>query len=431
MNFVKNTFITFSTQLITVILGVITSIILARTLGPANFGIYSIITLTITVLGTFGSLGIAISNTYYGVKKEYKWNDIASNSFIAAFILGIILIISFLLVFFFYPSFLKNIDTTLIIIATITTPFTLLMPYFQYILLGQNRIKEFNFTNIIQSVLYISLVIVILFFNNSLQGVLSSWTVSFVIAAIIPVIFVYKSNPFKLHFNIDIFKKTTIFGLKGYLGNVIQFFNYRIDIFLISMILSNYASVGYYSISVALAESLWYLPSVVGTLVFARTPGLTDEDKNRSTPIICRNTFFITLILSIILFITANYIILILYGPTYLPAVKPLWVLLPGVIALSVCKVLSNEIAGRGKPMINTYAAIISLAVNIPLNLLFIPQLGIIGSALASSIAYFVSAIIVLISFLKISGNSISDTLIIKKEDIEVLKGLLLEYTQK
>ena len=305
------------------------------------------------------------------------------------------------------------------------------MPYFQYILLGQNRIKEFNFTNIIQSALYLSLIIVILFFNGSIQGVLSSWTVSFVIAAIIPVIFVYKSNPFKLHFNFDIFKKTTIFGLKGYLGNVIQFFNYRIDIFLISMILSNYASVGYYSISVALAESLWYLPGVVGTLVFARTPGLTDEDKNRSTPIICRNTFFITLILSIILFITANYIILILYGPTYLPAVKPLWVLLPGVIALSVCKVLSNEIAGRGKPMINTYAAIISLAVNIPLNLLFIPQLGIIGSALASSIAYFVSAIIVLISFLKISGNSISDTLIIKKEDIEVLKGLLLEYTQK
>jgi O-antigen/teichoic acid export membrane protein len=424
MNFVKNTVITFSTQLITVILGVITSIILARTLGPANFGIYSIITLTITVLGTFGSLGIAISNTYYGVKKEYKWNDIASNSFIAAFILGIILIISFMLVFFFYPSFLKNINTTLIIIAAIATPFTLLMPYFQYILLGQNRIKEFNFTNIIQSALYLSLIIVILFFNNSLQGVLSSWTVSFVIAAIIPVIFVYKSNPFKLHFNFDIFKKTTIFGLKGYLGNVIQFFNYRIDIFLISMILSNYASVGYYSISVALAESLWYLPGVVGTLVFARTPGLTDEDKNRSTPIICRNTFFITLILSIILFITANYIILILYGPTYLPAVKPLWVLLPGVIALSVCKVLSNEIAGRGKPMINTYAAIISLAVNIPLNLLFIPQLGIIGSALASSIAYFVSAIIVLVSFLKISGNSISDTLIIKKGDITYLKDL-------
>lgn len=428
MNFVKDTLLTFSTQLITVILGVITSIILARVLGPANLGIYSIITLTITVLGTFGSLGIAISNTYYGVKKEYKWNDIASNSFIAAFILGIILIILFLLVFFFYPSLLKNIDPTLVIIAAIATPFTLLMPYFQYILLGQNRIKEFNFTNIIQSALYLSLIIVIIFFNNSLQGVLSSWTVSFVIAAIIPVIFVYKSNPFKLHFNFDIFKKTTIFGLKGYLGNVIQFFNYRIDIFLISMVLSNYASVGYYSISVALAESIWYLPGVVGTLVFARTPGLTDEDKNKSTPIICRNTFFITIILSIILFITANYIILILYGPNYLPAVKPLWVLLPGVIALSVCKVLSNEIAGRGKPMINTYAAIISLAVNIPLNLIFIPQLGIIGSALASSIAYFVSAIIVLICFLKISGNSISDTLIIKKEDIYVLKGLLFKH---
>lgn len=427
MKFVKDTLLTFSATIITVILGVITSVFLARTLGPTNYGIISIITLTIIMIGTFGSLGIAISNTYYGVKKEYEWSEIASNSFIAAVILGIILIICFLIFFFFYPSFLKNIDPRLVIIAAIATPFVLLMPYFQYILLGQNRIKEYNSTSIIQSVLYLSLIMIILFFHGSLQGVIFSWTLSLIVASIIPVILVYKSNSFKLHFNIEIFKKTIIFGLKGYLGNVIQFFNYRIDMLLISVILSNYANIGYYSISVGLAESLWYLPSVIGTLVFARTPGLTDEDKNRSTPRICRNTFFITIMLAIILFVTGKYLILILYGSKYLAAVEPLWVLIPGVIALSICKVLSNEIAGRGKPMINTYAAIISLVINIPLNVIFIPQMGIVGSALASSISYFVTTIIVLVSFLKISKSSISDTLILKKEDIKMYKEFLFK----
>lgn len=422
MKFIKDTLLTFSTTIITVILGVITSIILARTIGPNNLGVYSLIILTITLLSNFGNLGIAISNTYYGVKKNYKWEELAANSFICSFMLGVILIASFLIFYHFNSSFLKNVDPILVLIALITTPFTIMISYFQYILLGQNRIREFNATSIIQSVLYIPLILFILFFHGSLLEIIFSWTISWIISSIIPVILVYKSNPFKLHFDLNIFKKTTLFGLKSYLGSLIQFFNYRIDMFLIIVLLSNYAYVGYYSISIGLAESLWYLPSAVGTLVLARTPGLTDENKNKSTPIICRNTFFITVILAIILFLIGKFLIFVLYGSNYLPAVEPFWVLLPGVMALSICKILGNEITGRGKPMISTYAAIISLFTNIPLNLILIPKMGIVGSALSSSISYTLMTVILLVIFLKISKNSISDTLIIKKEDIQIYK---------
>ncbi|AXV40952.1 flippase [Methanobacterium sp. BAmetb5] len=425
MKFVKDTLLTFSTQIITVILGVITSVILARALGPMNLGVYSLIILTFTILGTFGNLGIAISNTYYGVKKEYEWNEIASNSLIVAFILGIILIIVFIVFYYLQPSFLKNIDLSAILISTISLPFILLIPYFQNILLGQDRINAYNSINIIQSILYLLLIVIVLYFNRNLSGVVISLAISYIITAIMPILLVYRFTPFKLQFNIVLFKKSVNFGLKGYLGNLIQFFNYRIDMYLISFLLLNNASVGYYSISVMLAESLWYLPNAIGTLVFARTPGLTDAEKNRTTPQICRNTLFITTVLAIILFITGKYIILILYGSKYLPALEPLWVLLPGIISLSICKVLSNEIIGRGKPMINTYAAIISLVINIPLNIIFIPQMGIIGSALASSISYIIITLIVLTSFIKLSKNSLKETLILKKEDVEIYKKLL------
>ena len=426
MKFIKDTLLTFSVQLTAVILGIIISVILARTLGPEKVGIYSIIILIFTLLGTFGNLGINISNTYFGVKKEYTWSEIASNSLISAFLFGIIILAALLIFYYFNPLLFKNLDPRLLVIASITIPFIILMPYFQNILLGQNRIEEYNLTNITQSIIYLSLIIILLLVvHEDLWAVIISWTASFVIASIIPIILVYRSTKFKLHFNLNLFNKSVKFGLQSYLGNVIQFFNYRIDMFLIGVLL-NFASVGYYSISVGLAESLWYLPGAVGTMVFARTPVLSDEDRNKSTPRICRNTLFITMILAIILFFTGKYIILILFGSQYLPALEPLWALIPGIIALSICKVLSNEITGRGKPLIVTHAAIISVIMNIPLNILFIPHIGIIGSALASSISYTAAALIVLASFIKISKSTISETLIIKKQDIEIYNGFLL-----
>lgn len=428
MKFIKDTALTFSIQLISVILGVITSIILARVLGPGNLGVYSLIILTFTLLGILGSFGITIANTYYGVKKKYKWNEIASNSLILAFAIGIILIMSFLIFLFLDHSFLGNIDLKLTLIPIITIPFILLISYFQYILLGQNRIKEFNFTNIIFSFLYLILIVIVFILNGNLFGVMISWTATYLISAIITLTFVYKSNPFKLQFNVELFKKSMNYGIKGYLSNVITFFIYRIDMYLISFILLDYASVGYYSVAVGLAESLWYLPGVVGTLIFARTPGLSDEENNKFTPKVCRNTLFITIILAVILFLTSRYIILILYGPQYLPVLEPLWVLIPGIVILSINKVLANEITGRGNPIIATYVSIITLIINVILNLIFIPFLGIVGSALASSISYTIASVPILAYFLKLSKSSLSETLILKKEDIDIYKKFLKSY---
>jgi Na+-driven multidrug efflux pump len=92
---------------------------------------------------------------------------------------------------------------------------------------------------------------------------------------------------------------------------------------------------------------------------------------------------------------------------------------------LGSTKVLTNEIAGRGRPIINTIAAGVSLIINISLNILLIPTMGISGAALASTISYSVTSVIVFIAFIRISHNSIFDTLIIKPRDLRVYAQLL------
>ena len=426
MKFIKDTLVTFSTQIVTVILGIAAAIVIARVLGPEGKGAYALIILVPTVLVALGNLGIGIANVYFGGRKKYEINELASNSLIAALGLGIISSIAFLIYYHsFHPSFLRDADPFCLSLAVMVLPFGLLAMYFSYLLLGQQKINEYNFLHLFQGgVLTLLILALLLGAKTGLLGACSAWAGSVFLGAILSFWLVRRMTDIKWSFYPAPFKQSVKFGIQGYLGNVIQLLNYRLDMFLVAFFM-NVTFVGYYSVAVALAEALWYFPAAVGVVVIARTPGLTAEEANRSTPVICRNTLFLTLGAGVLLFVLGKFIINLLFGSAFLAAAQPLWILLPGVVALSICKVLSNEITGRGKPMINTTAAGVSLAVNIPLNLLLIPSMGIAGAALASTISYTMTAVIVLVAFIRISKNSLFDTVVIKPRDLEIYRGML------
>lgn len=75
--------------------------------------------------------------------------------------------------------------------------------------------------------------------------------------------------------------------------------------------------------------------------------------------------------------------------------------------------------------IISKKSAVISLIVNIPLNLFLIPKWGISGAAFASTVAYTLATVIVIIAFTKISKKSWSDVLLIKKQDFQDYSNLL------
>jgi len=256
-------------------------------------------------------------------------------------------------------------------------------------------------------------------------GPILAWTTGVIMAAILGIFLVCRLK-LDWSFNWLLFKDSIKYGIQGYVGNLISLLNYRLDMILVSLFMG-IKYVGYYSVAVNLAEVLWYFPGAVGTVLFSRTPRLAIKEVNKSTPIICRNTIFLTVLSAIFLLILGKSIISIFFGSLFLPALKPLYILLPGVVAISVNKVLCNELIGRGKPIIGTIAAIVSLGINVPLNLIFIPIWGISGAAFASTISYSVCAIVPLVAFLKISYNRLLDTLIMKKEDLKIYTNILFK----
>ena len=408
------------------VLGLVASIVIARVLGPEGTGAYALILLIPTLLVLLGNLGIGAANVYFGGSHRHPWPKLASNSLVLALVIGTALAGAFLtLVLLVRPAFLQGAEVGPLVLAALAVPLNLLTMYFSTIVLGQKRIKEYNLVGLAQTVSFVVLVLILLLAaRGAVFAAVLAWAVSAGVAAVLAVLLVRRTVSFDLSFHPAVFNDSVRFGAKGYLGNAIQFLNYRLDMLLVALFM-NVAFVGYYSISVAMAEALWYFPGAVGMVMFARTPGMRAEDANRSTPRICRNTFFLTIIGGLLLFVLGRYVITVLLGLDFLPSLRPLWILLPGVAALSIPKVLSNEMAGRGKPIVNTVAAGVSLAVNIPLNLLLIPRMGISGAALASTISYSVTAIVVLVAFLRISGNNWVDTILLKREDLQIYRNAL------
>jgi O-antigen/teichoic acid export membrane protein len=231
-------------------------------------------------------------------------------------------------------------------------------------------------------------------------------------------------------FSSSLWKPLINYGLKLHLGSIFQSLNYRFDMYLVAFFLGS-ASVGWYSVSVAMAEWLWLLPSVLGGTLMQRLANTDKKEVNTISGPINRLTAGILLVGTFLLGFLGKWVIRLLYGETFTPSLLPFLLLLPGIWAMGLWKNFMNDLAMRGYPAFKSYTSGIALILTLGLDILLIPLWGIEGAALASSVAYISAFLIALKYYCKITGFHPLDLLIIRRSDISQLKTILgngLEY---
>jgi len=167
------------------------------------------------------------------------------------------------------------------------------------------------------------------------------------------------------------------------------------------------AAVGIYVIALSLSEKLWVLSQAVSTVILPRLSELhaDEEIRKQMTPFIARWVLISTLFAAIFLAGVSAPLIKLLYGTAYASTVKPLLFLLPGIVLGSLARVLANDIAARGRPELNMYTALFVVGVNIVGNLMLIPYMGIVGAALATTIALSLNFVFKILIYAWISHN--------------------------
>ena len=427
--FIKNTLITFTTRVFTAgaVIGI--TIIIARTVGPERQGIYSLAILLPTFLLMFGSFGINLASTFYLGKRKYPPKEVFGNNIILAILVSsLMVLVGLVIIFLFSDSFFLGVNREYLILALFLVPLYIFFNFISHILLGLQKIKKYNIVCLSQSFLFLSLVSALLLgIHWGVKAAILAEILSFVIIGIVLFFFVKKETGgivFKL--NKNYFKDNLSYGLKGYLGGIFYFLHHRVDLLLINFFI-NPMAVGFYYASARLAEGVWLLSNSTATVLFPRLASERNEKSLKEfTPIVCRNILFITFIVSIFLLIFGDQIIVLFYSGNFLGSIKPFRILVIGALFVSGCQILNNDLGARGKPILGTYIIGVSVALNIMLNIIWIPKYGIVGAAWATVVSYFVMFLITVFVYSKISGNKVRDIILPRKSDFYLYRDIFL-----
>jgi O-antigen/teichoic acid export membrane protein len=390
-HFTQQVGVTLITQVIGIFLSIITAAIIARWLGPEGKGAITLALLVPGMLSVFLSGGINVANVYFAGSRKLEVAVLSENSVkfaILSTLLGI-LIVGTLVATGWLSVLVPGITLWLILLAMVGFPFGLLSGHLSAILQGLQRIIMVNMIHLVQSVLTLILTLLLVIgFRMGLLGALLSSLVPGIVSPIIMIVILRREGGvFKPSWNTSAMRSTLSFGLKGHIGNLLQFFNYRLDTFFVNYFIGP-GAVGIYSVSVGLAELLWHFPNAVGFVIFPKAAATKPEVMNIFTPRVFRITLGVTTLGAIGLVFLGKLLIQLIYSLAFVGAYVPMLALLPGVVLLGGAKVLTNEIAGRGYPHYNSLSAGVAFILTVIFDLILIPRFGILGAALASTIAY-------------------------------------------
>ena len=412
--------VTMAAQVFNLVLGTLVSIIVARMLGPAGRGIYALVLLLYLLIVSFINLGIGPATIYYVAREEFSRQEIVGNNILLSLGIGVFgVAVGLAVIFFWGKVFFPNVATHYLIGVLFFVPLHLFFSYLVYVLLGSQRIVTYNYVLMARPLSLFTLTVLLLWgakagIAGALMAELFTWMILDVL-----VFWVVKTTVGGVVFrpNFRYIKKAIGYGIRAHLSNVLTFLTYRLDTFLVNSYLDA-SQVGLYAVAVGLAERVWMISRSASTVLFPRIAATVREEQRKNlTPLVARTVLWASILAVVVLGGAAHWLILLFYSDAFLPATKALQSLLLGIVTLGASRVLANDISGRGMPQLNLYRSIITLTINIGLNLVWIPRYGIVGAGWASSVSYTVTFLIALGMYCRLSDARCIDVVFLKRSD--------------
>jgi O-antigen/teichoic acid export membrane protein len=176
------------------------------------------------------------------------------------------------------------------------------------------------------------------------------------------------------------------YGFLYQICSALQDMHYRIDILLVANFLGD-AEVGYYSLSLNTGQLVWQLPQAIGLVLLPYLAAIQSSGNSiERTAAVARIATFFIVFSAIGLGLVAGWLVPLVYGSAYEPSVTPLRLLLPAIITGGILLVLGSHFLVQQKQIQFIAITGTGLLLNIALNIWAIPEFGIYGAAVVSSI---------------------------------------------
>lgn len=386
-----------STNIIITLLGVITSIIIARTLGPVGRGELTTIILWPTLLGSIGAFGINEAIIYYSSKNDPDLESMIYSSMVFMVFLSMLYV---LLGYFFTPLILKESSKEVQLLTRLyflSVPITFVTGLISSTLRGKLAINLYNLQRISISVIYTAAIILIwvLGFSN-ISSFVFGQLASFFLFLLLSF-YIFKIDVTKLRCSFAPFLRTFKYGLKSQFN----FICFLINAQLIPIILSIYyppGALGIYTVALVLASTI--SPVVIGitAISFPIIGASSSLTKKTDVINILRNSGVFIAGLTFIVFLSADPLIYHFYGNSFIDSIMVCKVLLIGYAFWSFHLIMNDLLRG-----LNMFKYLIAIELlGLLISLLAIPYMlwrfGLIGAAIGFSISAVTIALVQIVT---------------------------------
>ena len=419
MTFLLRVLGSLGAQLLLVLSGAASTVIVARYTGTHGAGAYSVAVQIGLLIVIGGGLGIDFGLIYFAARDRMRQTDLAPALLWFGLAWGALLAAAgYAIALALGGSLLKGISQPVILAAIAAIPAMLAVRYLRYFLLGRNQLLRFNAINIALAlawVIFVAVSLVVL--CGGVAGAMWAYAAANVVAFAAALALVPRAVALPNWRRAIIALRTlAAFGLRAQLSTVLQFFSYRLDLFILNAT-SGLGAAGIYSVATLLAEAVWYVPSAVGLVLAPRVAAAAEGEDDAATEAICRGSVLVSVAGAVIIAVLAPLLVLLLFGSAFLPAVVPLWVLLPGVVALGLDKPIASYQLGRGRPQISLYVAMLATPITVAAYVLLIPAYGIVGAAAGSTISYIATTSIEIVYLHRVSPLRLRNLVIPRRSD--------------
>jgi O-antigen/teichoic acid export membrane protein len=394
-----------------------TTVLTARAFGPEGRGELSLATQFLTLTATLGSLGLGAAITYHAARGEWPKGLAFGNSTLLGLLLGLGIVAICACVILVGGVTFRGLPERDLFLASLAIPFLLAVVNIQSVYQGLRSFRAFNGITLAQASLPLLLIGLAIVLGGGVQAAIVATVVAAVLLFIAALAYSRRSTRITWRLNLPYVRALASYGLRAHPANVLGYLGYRLDVFLVDGF-KGAAAVGLYGVGVVVVEGLWMPSQAVSTAIFPTIAAEPTESARRAiTPFVTRSTLWLTAALGGILVLVAGPVVDLLYSSRFSASAAVVRILVPGIVLFSAARVVGNDIAARGRPLVNSVVAAVSVVCNLALNVLLIPRYGIDGAAWASTASYSLVFVATVAVYGRITGMPLRALVVPSRED--------------
>ncbi len=375
-------------RVLTMSISLLTTVILARILGPVSFGALSYVLSTVGILGILAALGI--DNVVFKkiTERKHDREEILSSAILLKIISGVFtfLLLTTLTLMSNETLYIKK----LIIIfglSFITQPLLLL----SYDFLKDSESKYVTITQVVTILISSSLKILIVYKTASLLGFIAILVIENIIAGFIYLYQIKKIRKLSFNFNPNKKEMLNILLVSAplVLFSAFSEIYYKIDQVMLKHYL-DVSAVGVYAAAVRLSEIWFFVPNILMVSLF---PAFINSQNNKEEYAKRLKYFMVILLtlgslISILNIFFSELIVKLVYGKEFIESSKILSIYTLSIISSFLSFVIYQDLFIKNKKKLLLLIPFLTMILNIWLNTVLIPSHGTAGAAWATVISY-------------------------------------------